>query len=163
MSKLTNAQTMELLINNPTYINEIDTLSLDGECISLVLIDHPQLFDKFDLSLLDGFEISCLLREQPQLANLFDLSRLNGYDISLLLRNQPQFKDVFNCVIVPDAGINSRTLFIKKDEPSIIHLGCFNGTKEEAIQAIKQNRYYYNHTEERDLYISKVEECFKLL
>ena len=163
MSKLTNDQTVELLIENPTNINEIDTLSLDGECISLVLIDHPQLFDKFDLSLLDGYEIYLVICEQPQLANLFDLSRLNGYDISLLLEKQPQFKDVFNCVIVPDAGINSRTLFIKKDEPSIIHLGCFNGTKEEAVRAITSGWPYSHRTVERDLYISKVEECFKLL
>ena len=163
MKALNSKQIAELLINNPACINEVNISSLNGWEIASVLLKQPELHDVFDLTKLSGSDIAWVLREQPQLANLFELTTLKGHAISVLLEKQPQFKDVFNCVMVPDVGHRNRTIHIKKDEPSIIHLGCFNGTKEEAIQAIKQNRYYYNHTEERDLYISKVEECFKLL
>ena len=115
------------------------------------------------MTILSGSAIVELLREQPQLNGKFDLSLLVGRDISWLLEKQPQFKDVFNCVIVINAGTNKRTIFIKKDEPTIIHLGCFSGTKEEAISAITGGWSYSRCQEERDRYISKVEECFNLL
>ena len=53
-------------------------------------------------------------------------------------------------------GKHNRCIYISRSEPSIINIGCFEGTKEEAIEAIS-NKY---RGTEKDDYISKVEECF---
>ena len=51
----------------------------------------------------------------------------------------------------------NRCIFIKKSNPSIINIGCFAGTQEEAIEAVTKN---YGDTIERDKYISQINECF---
>ena len=57
---------------------------------------------------------------------------------------------VFHC------GQYSRTIYIKKESPDIIYIGCFKGTKPEAIDSISKK---YSGQEYID-YISKVEQCF---
>ena len=54
------------------------------------------------------------------------------------------------------SGKYNRCIYIKKDNPNIIYIGCFSGTKPEAIKAINEK---YSGQEAID-YISKVEECF---
>ena len=187
MNNLSNKQTVEMLINNPSLVKELDLTLFDGNDIALVLREQPSLVGEFDLTKLDGYNITRVLSEQPSLVGEFDLSKMDEYDItqtlceqpslvgeldvskmdgfctSVLLVRQPQFKEQFNCVIVPKCGRNNRTLFIVKDKPTIIHLGCFEGTREEAIRAIYNDDYYVTHREDRDAYISKVEECFALI
>ena len=47
-----------------------------------------------------------------------------------------------------------RTIYIKKNNPSTIHIGCFEGTKEEAIESVRKK---YGLDSE---YEKKVLECF---
>ena len=54
------------------------------------------------------------------------------------------------------SGKYNRCIYIKKDNPNIIYIGCFSGTKPEAIASINSK---YSGQEAID-YISKVEECF---
>jgi len=61
-------------------------------------------------------------------------------------------KSVFHC------GVKHRTIYRTKDEPDLINIGCFNGTKDEAIIAISK-KY---KSKERDDYISKVNKCFSV-
>ena len=54
-----------------------------------------------------------------------------------------EFKEKLNlnelCInTVHNCGKNNRTILIKKNDPSTIHIGCFEGTKEEAIQAVQK-------------------------
>jgi len=59
---------------------------------------------------------------------------------------------VFNC------GEFNRCICIYKDVPTIIHIGCFKGTKYEAIKKITNK---YKNIKKRDIYIEKIIECFK--
>lgn len=63
-----------------------------------------------------------------------------------------KFSIVYNC------GKENRTIKIYKGEPEIIYIGCFKGTKDKAIEAIRQK--YQNDKEAMTDYIDKVEECF---
>lgn len=86
-----------------------------------------------------------------------DWSKLDGWDWRDLLIEQPQFSE--HCtthVFTFDCGDSGRIIFIDKSKPEIIRIGCFSGTKEEAIVAI--NRDYSGDNAKN--YIAKVEECF---
>jgi hypothetical protein len=61
-------------------------------------------------------------------------------------------------VVVKYCGDHNREIYIRYDNKKIIHIGCFSGTKEEAIKRIENN--YYG-TKKKD-YIDKVNLCFKL-
>ena len=63
-----------------------------------------------------------------------------------------KFSIVYNC------GKENRTIKIYKGEPEIIYIGCFKGTKDKAIEAIRKK--YKNDKEAMTDYIDKVEECF---
>ena len=51
-------------------------------------------------------------------------------------------------------GNINRVIYINKNQPNIINIGCFKGTKEEAIAAVKKK--YINPKK----YIFKIKECF---
>jgi len=53
-------------------------------------------------------------------------------------------------------GAHNRCIYINKDDPNIIHLGCFSGNKEEAIKAVSIE---YKDKDKKK-YISQIEECF---
>jgi len=59
--------------------------------------------------------------------------------------------------IVHNCGNSNRRIYRKIETPGLIHIGCFIGTHQEAIDAISK-RY---DEEERDAYIAKVNECYK--
>ena len=63
-----------------------------------------------------------------------------------------------NRVLVQDCGDKNRDIYIYKSKPKIIHIGCWQGTYEEAIERITEK--YYNNIK-RKAYIDKVKECFK--
>ena len=70
-----------------------------------------------------------------------------------------EFKDLLDldelCInSVHHCGKNNRTIRIKKSNPSIIHIGCFEGTKEEVIQAV-QEKYGLDSEYEKQII-----ECF---
>jgi phosphoribosylanthranilate isomerase len=67
-----------------------------------------------------------------------------------LILEKLNIKSVFH------SGKSKRCIYIKKSNPEIIHIGCFSGTKEEAIKAVSE-KYSGNS---RDEYIEKIEECF---
>jgi len=60
---------------------------------------------------------------------------------------------------VHHCGKSNRPIYRLVDSPEIIHIGCFEGTKDEAIKAIKEK--YADNPVARDDYIKKVEECFE--
>ena len=66
-----------------------------------------------------------------------------------------------NYYIVHNCGNENRSIMIYKDNPKIIYIGCFSGTKEEAIEAIRKR--YCLHEEIMIDYIAKVEECFNFV
>jgi hypothetical protein len=53
----------------------------------------------------------------------------------------------------------NRVIYIKLDSLKIIHIGCFNGTKKEAIKKIKSSDY---NKKDKKKYIKKIKKCFKL-
>lgn len=78
---------------------------------------------------------------------------LNVTDISGLERtNIIDYPVVYNC------GKSYRAIYLDFKDRTLIHIGCFKGTKEEAIQRISQE---YSG-EAMNSYISKVNECFEL-
>jgi len=69
------------------------------------------------------------------------------------LKNYNTLTSQFYC------GKDNRVIFITKNEPNIIKIGCSNYTKEEAIEKIKEK--YKDRKKLMDDYINKVELCFK--
>lgn len=63
-------------------------------------------------------------------------------------------------VFVEYCGNSSRTIKIYRNKPNRIKIGCTSYTESQAIEAIKSK--YDDFPEERDKYIKKVKECFKL-
>ena len=60
--------------------------------------------------------------------------------------------------IVHYCGERNRVIYILKEDPNRIHIGCGKFTKEKAIEAINKK---YSNKEQQD-YINKVNECFNL-
>lgn len=65
---------------------------------------------------------------------------------------------ITNYPVVYNCGSNRRAIYLDLIDKNIIHIGCFSGTKEEAIKRIK-SEYLSKYA---DMYISKVEECFDM-
>lgn len=59
---------------------------------------------------------------------------------------------------VDDCGSSHRTIHINTNDPYTIHIGCFSGTKEEAIKRIKKEYSLNSYASVK--YIDKVEKCF---
>ena len=58
--------------------------------------------------------------------------------------------------IVSYCGDSNRKICILKDTPEIIHIGCFTGTKQEAIKAVSEK--YSGKAKKK--YLAKIEKCF---
>jgi hypothetical protein len=86
------------------------------------------------------------ITELPKNLTVSGLLELRGTNIT----NHPV---VYNC------GYNNRAIYIDLEDKSLIRIGCFKGTKEEAIQAVTRE---YQNKNDRDLYINKINECFEL-
>jgi len=63
-----------------------------------------------------------------------------------------------NKVEIHKAGYKLRTIYINRETPELIHIGCFTGTFQEAVNKILES---YKDKEAAQ-YIAKVAECFKL-
>jgi len=61
--------------------------------------------------------------------------------------------------VIRNCGNSGRIIRIFPNNPKEIRIGCFVGTKQEAITAIKEK---YGDTKEGKKYIKKVKKCFKL-
>ena len=72
-------------------------------------------------------------------------------EIKLLNVTNPNLATEHNC------GENERTIYIELVNPEIISLGCFTGTRSEAIKAVMEK---YNEKEAKE-YIEKINNCFK--
>jgi len=55
-------------------------------------------------------------------------------------------------------GYEKRIIYRTKSEPELIHIGCFTGNMNEAIEAISTK--YQDDEKIKNHYISKVTECF---
>ncbi len=76
-------------------------------------------------------------------------------DVESFFCSENQIK---NYPIVYDCGDCSRMIYLDFKNKDLIHIGCFKGTKELAIEAISK-KYTGEY---RKLYIQKVEKCFSL-
>lgn len=76
-----------------------------------------------------------------------------GGELILYNTNITNYPVVYNC------GVYNRAIYLDLKDKSIIHIGCFKGTKEEAIKAISKEYIYF---EKREAYINKVEMCFNM-
>jgi hypothetical protein len=65
--------------------------------------------------------------------------------------------NITNYPVVYNCGDSDRAIYLDLEDQSLIRIGCFKGTKEEAIQVVTKNFH-----DERDLYISKINECCEL-
>ena len=138
----------------------LDFTKLDGDDWMYLLRKHLQFADHCDWSKLNGYNWANLLCAQLQFADHCDWSKLDRHDWTYLLREQPQFAD--HCtqyVFEHRCGDIKRTIYINIDKPMLIHIGCFEGTEEEAISAINKE---YSGQAATD-YISKVKSCFAKL
>ena len=69
-----------------------------------------------------------------------------------------QGTQIENYPISYNCGRENRVIYLNLKDKNLIRIGCFKGTKEEAIRAIREK---YTG-DERDEYITKVEECFAM-
>jgi hypothetical protein len=66
--------------------------------------------------------------------------------------------DIINYPLVNNCGNVNRTIYLDLQDKSLIAIGCFKGTKEEAINRINE-KYSGNAAKE---YITKVEQCYQI-
>ena len=64
---------------------------------------------------------------------------------------------LIDCPVVHNCGNENRTIYIKKQNPKLIHIGCFVGTQKEAINAVKLK--YGNDSND---YVAKIKKCFEI-
>ena len=64
--------------------------------------------------------------------------------------------DILNSIFY--CGVKNKCIYIKKSKPLIINIGCFSGTKNEAIEAVSKR---YNGKDKLD-YIESINECFNI-
>ena len=67
--------------------------------------------------------------------------------------------NITNYPVVYDCGRSKRAIYLDLKDKNIIHIGCFQGTKDQAIEAIKKEYCQ----EEAEKYIEKVEQCFEMV
>jgi len=66
--------------------------------------------------------------------------------------------DITNYPVVYNCGDDSRAIYLDLKDKELIRIGCFIGTKDEAISRISEK---YSGTAKED-YINKVIECFNM-
>ncbi|MFW6008847.1 MAG: hypothetical protein ACOCP8_06240 [archaeon] len=91
-------------------------------------------------------------------------NKVNWFWISSYQNLSKKFRKKYNLgeqqrVFVKNCGVKNRIIHIKKNNPNLIWIGCFEGTQKEAIKAVKKK--YKNH-KLKDDYINKINQCFKL-
>lgn len=67
---------------------------------------------------------------------------------------------ITNYPLVSNCGHYHRTIYLDLKDKTLIHIGCFVGTKAEAITAITAK--YKASPIERARYIDKVTACFQI-
>lgn len=80
----------------------------------------------------------------------------NGYRYSGYL-NLRGCTGLIDYPVIHNCGNEKRTIYIKKKNPKLIHIGCFVGTQKEAINAVKLK---YGH--DSNGYVTKIKKCFKI-
>jgi len=107
----------------------------------------------YETDLLDDIEF--IKRNKGYLSNHSNFIKqakdLTLEEIKLLNVTNPNLATEHNC------GETERTIYIELVNPEIISLGCFTGTRSEAIKAVKEK---YNEKEAKE-YIEKINNCFK--
>ncbi len=116
----------------------------------------PKGFNCFSLYLRNS-----KLKKLPKGLNCFllDLEYSNITEIPKDLKCQHLYLEntkIKNYPIVHGCGEDNRTIYLDWNDRSMIHIGCFKGTKEEAIQRIKEKYKDPNQ------YIEQIEKCFAL-
>ena len=81
---------------------------------------------------------------------------ISKWDVSNVKNMSYMFEGAKDLVVVERCGENKRTIYLNKIDNTIVHVGCFYGTKDEAIEAISK-KYSGKDKEE---YINKIEELF---
>lgn len=64
------------------------------------------------------------------------------------------------CIVVYYCGEYERNIYIYKNNLKEINIGCFKGSKKQAINAISKK---YTNPEDRDAYIKKINLAFSLV
>ena len=143
------------------YIKErIDKYKVNWQYISI----NQNLSEEFIREFKDDVNwhnISCnqnlseeFIREFKEYVNWKYISRYQNLSEKFCNEfNIPFMSNKRNC------GKCKRNIYI---ESGPINIGCFKGTKVEAIKAISNNDYYSKNPLERDQYIKDVEEVFEM-
>jgi len=66
---------------------------------------------------------------------------------------------ITNYPVVYNCGYYNRAIYLDLTNKEIIRIGCFKGTREEAIRAIK----FKYKSDDAEKYINKINECFDML
>jgi len=112
------------------YLAEIITMT--DVITNDYILDNKEHFKKYTATLEEFYEPSIeVIRE------------LNLIDVPLAV--------MYNC------GDSNRVIKIHLSDPDIIHIGCFKGIRDEAVEAISEK---YSGEKKED-YIRKVDNCFR--
>ena len=100
--------------------------------------------------------ISNLKEKKMKIMNYELKKTKNGYRYSGYL-NLRGCTGLIDYPVIHSCGNEKRTIYIKKKNPKLIHIGCFVGTQKEAINAVKLK---YGH--DSNGYVTKIKKCFKI-
>ena len=121
----------------------LDSLTVDGS-LNLRNTNIVELPDNLSV---EGY----LDLSKTNISKLPDNLSVGGY---LYLENTK----ITNYPVVYDCGVLNRVIYLDLEDKRYINIGCFKGTKDEAIESVKEK---YNGKDQED-YIAKIEECFSM-
>lgn len=146
-----------IILKHPHLASRCELSKLDRDSTFQLVKRMPELISKCDVSRFGVFCWIYLIRKDYNLYKFIRWDYLRVWDWIILLNRYPEFEKYsrryafeFNC------GDYGRIIWIDRAEPEVINIGCFKGTKYEAIAAV---RHKYLHGV--NAYIAKINSCFE--
>ena len=139
---------------------EIEKQGLDANLNHIDVSNVKSMDFMFKYSEFNGDISKWDVSNVKSMIGMFMNSKFNGdiskWDISNVERMTSIFEGTKDLIYVESCGENKRTIYLNKIDNTIVHIGCFHGTKDEAIEAISKK---YSGQDKKE-YINKIEELF---
>lgn len=147
----------EAVAQKPSLQQYTNLIGISGYSISKHICSKDYKdSDIYDSRAIDEDDWAEILIVRPELAPKCPWYNFWASDFDYLLKKAPSFNNVI--AWENDCGSLKRNIYVCIYDIQHVRIGCFYGTKEEAIEAIEHK---YKHTSLRSIYIDKVKQVFK--
>ena len=139
--------------NQPIRFNTANVKSMKYLLNGCYAFDQPVNFDMTSVESIKYMFYACLSFNQRVEFDVGsgDVEMDHLFDFCTKLTAHP---------VMHNVGESGRTIYLGLRDRHLIHIGCFIGTKEEAIDAVKLKYGSTGDKDARNAYIKDIEECF---